>query len=165
MSSLFFSPCGSTAQFLALAASMKLSVLFRLLDLGQSAGFLGRVISSSQGLCVSAPGDYEEGEVGRIVLAGEIVVLGENLPRLYFVHHKSNLPDPRANPGPRRGKPATNCLSYGAASCQVYYSVKLYLHSPIRQWGLIKQRDTFVSYFSRFRRPPRCVVSLCATLH
>jgi hypothetical protein len=43
--------CGSTAQFWALAASMKLSVSFRLLDLGQSAGLLRRVISSSQGLC------------------------------------------------------------------------------------------------------------------
>jgi hypothetical protein len=46
-----FFPFGSTAQFCALAAFMKLSVLFRLLDLGQSAGLLGRVISSSQGLC------------------------------------------------------------------------------------------------------------------
>jgi hypothetical protein len=46
-----FFPCSSTAQFLALAASMKLCVLFRLLDLGQSAGLPGRVISSSQGLC------------------------------------------------------------------------------------------------------------------
>jgi hypothetical protein len=51
-------------QFWALAASMKLSVSFRLLDLGQSARLLGRVISSSQGLCVSAPGDCEDGEVG-----------------------------------------------------------------------------------------------------
>jgi hypothetical protein len=42
---------GSTAQFWALAASIKLSVSFRLVDLGQSAGLLGRVISSSQGLC------------------------------------------------------------------------------------------------------------------
>jgi hypothetical protein len=42
-------PCGSTAKFWALAASMKLSVSFQLLDLGQSAGLLGRVISSSQG--------------------------------------------------------------------------------------------------------------------
>jgi hypothetical protein len=47
----FFFPCGSTAQFRALAASMKLSVSFRLLDLGQSAVLLGWVISSSQGLC------------------------------------------------------------------------------------------------------------------
>jgi hypothetical protein len=52
--------------FWALAASMKLSVSFRLLDLGQSTGFLVRVISSSQGLCVSAPGDCEDGEVGRM---------------------------------------------------------------------------------------------------
>jgi hypothetical protein len=41
---------------------MKVSISFRLLDLGQSAGLLGRVISSSQG--VSTPGDYEDGEVG-----------------------------------------------------------------------------------------------------
>jgi hypothetical protein len=34
----------------ALAASMKLSVSLQLLDLGQSVGHLGRVISSSQGL-------------------------------------------------------------------------------------------------------------------
>jgi hypothetical protein len=32
----------------ALAASMKLSVLFQLLDLGQSVGLLGREINSSQ---------------------------------------------------------------------------------------------------------------------
>jgi hypothetical protein len=36
----------------ALAASMKLSVLLQLLDLGQSVGLLGRVISSSQGHCL-----------------------------------------------------------------------------------------------------------------
>jgi hypothetical protein len=42
---------GSTAQFWALAASMKLSVSFQLLGLGQSAGLLGRVISLTQGLC------------------------------------------------------------------------------------------------------------------
>jgi hypothetical protein len=34
----------------ALDASMKLSVSLQLLDLGQSVGLLGRVISSSQGL-------------------------------------------------------------------------------------------------------------------
>jgi hypothetical protein len=55
---------GSAAQFLALATSMKLLVSFRLLHLGQSAGLLGRVISSSQGLCMSAPDDWEDGEVG-----------------------------------------------------------------------------------------------------
>jgi hypothetical protein len=43
-----FFPHGSTAQFWALAASMKLSISFQLLDLGQLAGHLGRVITSSQ---------------------------------------------------------------------------------------------------------------------
>jgi hypothetical protein len=47
----YFSPCGFTVKFWALAAFMKLSVSFRLLDLGQSAGLFGQVISSSQGLC------------------------------------------------------------------------------------------------------------------
>jgi hypothetical protein len=47
----FFSPCGSTAQFLTLAASTKLYVSFQFLDLGQSAGHLGGVISSSQDVC------------------------------------------------------------------------------------------------------------------
>jgi hypothetical protein len=36
----------------ALAASMKLSVSLQLLDLRESAGLLGWVISSSQGLCL-----------------------------------------------------------------------------------------------------------------
>jgi hypothetical protein len=42
------------------------SVSFELLDLGQLAELLGRVISSSQGLCVSATDDCEDGEVGAI---------------------------------------------------------------------------------------------------
>jgi hypothetical protein len=49
-----------------------------------------------------------------VVSTGETEVLGENLPRRNFIHHKSHLPDPDANPGRRGGKPATNRFSYGA---------------------------------------------------
>jgi hypothetical protein len=51
-----------------------------------------------------------------MILTGETEVFGENLPRRHFVHHKSHLQDPGANPGRRGGKPATNRFSYGAAT-------------------------------------------------
>jgi hypothetical protein len=66
---------------------------------------------------LTAPGDCDDGEVGGMNgFSKETEVLGENLPRRHFVHHKCYLPDPGANPGRRGGKPATNRFSYGAAA-------------------------------------------------
>jgi hypothetical protein len=49
-----------------------------------------------------------------MVLVGETEVVVENLSRRHFVHLKSHLPDPGANPGRCGAKPATNRLSYDA---------------------------------------------------
>jgi hypothetical protein len=49
-------------------------------------------------------------------LAGEIEVLGENLPQRQFCPSQNpTWPDPGLNPGRRGGKPDTNRLSYGAS--------------------------------------------------
>jgi hypothetical protein len=60
--------------------------------------------------------DDDDGEVGGMSgFVRRTEVLGENIPRPHFVHHKSHLQDPGGNPGRRGGKPATNRFSYGAA--------------------------------------------------
>jgi hypothetical protein len=55
-------------------------------------------------------------------LAGETEVLGENLPQRHFCPSQNpTRPDRGLNPGRRGGKPATNRLSYGAASSDIYF--------------------------------------------
>jgi hypothetical protein len=60
-------------------------------------------------------------------LVGETEVLGENLPRRHFVHHKFHLPDPGAKPRRRGGTPATNRFSYGAALGNIHFYL-FYVH-------------------------------------
>jgi hypothetical protein len=64
---------------------------------------------------VSAPGDYDDGEIGGMMIGRGNQVLGEHLPQCRYVHHKSHMLCPDANPGRRGGKPATNRLCYGTA--------------------------------------------------
>jgi hypothetical protein len=78
------------------------------------------------------------------VLAGETELLGENLPRRHFVHHKSHLPDP----GRRGGKPATNRFSYGAAT-----TFTLLPTVKIVTWNLRHRRGTMKPGFSDRCRP------------
>jgi hypothetical protein len=63
---------------------------------------------------VPAPGDYDDGEIGGMMITGETELLGENLPQCCFVHHK-----PHMLPGRELGSPrweaTTNRLSYGTA--------------------------------------------------
>jgi hypothetical protein len=45
-------------------------------------------------------------------LSEETEILGENLSRSRFVHHKSHVSDQGSNLSRRGRKPATNCLNY-----------------------------------------------------
>jgi hypothetical protein len=60
-------------------------------------------------------------------LAGETEVLGENGPQCDFIHHKSQRPDLGLNPVRRRGKPATNRLSYVTAFLRVKEKQRMWM--------------------------------------
>jgi hypothetical protein len=73
-------------------------------------------------------------------LAGEIKVLGENLPKRHFCPSQNpTWPDPGLNPGRRGGKPATNLLSYGAASVEPYLDTNFILMRKIVEGGSASQ--------------------------
>jgi hypothetical protein len=71
---------------------------------------------------VPDPGDYDDGEIGGMIGRGT-EVLGKSLPQCRFVHHKTLMLCPDANPGRRGRKPASNRLSYGTAIRESYVPV------------------------------------------
>jgi hypothetical protein len=64
---------------------------------------------------VPAPGDYEDGEFGGMMVGRENRSTRRKCAPVPFVHHKSYVNWSGANPGRRGGKPATNRFSYGTA--------------------------------------------------
>jgi hypothetical protein len=50
---------------------------------------------------VPAPDDYDDGEIGGIMIGRETEVLGENVAQCRFVHHKPHML-PGREPGPSR---------------------------------------------------------------
>jgi hypothetical protein len=78
----------------------------------RSARFIG--IKRFIGI-VPAPGDYDDGEIGGIMIGKGTEVVGENLPQCRFLHHKSHMLCPDADLGRHGGKPAANRVSYGTA--------------------------------------------------
>jgi hypothetical protein len=52
---------------------------------------------------VLAPYDYDDGEIGGMMIGRETEVLGENLPQFRFVYHNPHMICQDTNPGLRSG--------------------------------------------------------------
>jgi hypothetical protein len=93
---------------------------------------------------VSAPGDYDDGEIGGMIGRGNRTTRRKPSPSAALsTTNPTCCPD--ANPGRRGGKPATNRLSYGTAFhvrsyCSCYREAALFRfifspHDRLRMWS------------------------------
>jgi hypothetical protein len=72
--------------------------MFGIVRSGVQLGPLGTAATNRP--IVPAPGDYDDGEIGGMMVGRETEVRGENLPQCRFVHHK-----PHMLPGREPGSP------------------------------------------------------------
>jgi hypothetical protein len=103
-----FFPCGSTAKFWTLAASMKLSVSYQLLRRSRTVGRTPRtgnqLVSRS---LLPAPGDCDDGEVGGMNSIGSGNRSTQRKPApTTLCPPQIPLARPGPNPGRSSGKPA-----------------------------------------------------------
>jgi hypothetical protein len=73
---------------------------------------------------IPTPGEYNDGEIGGIMIGRGNQSTRRKPSPVPLVHHKPHMPCPDAKPSRRGGKLATNCLSYGTAIAlvaNVYY--------------------------------------------
>jgi hypothetical protein len=72
--------------------------------------------SATEWPIVPAPGDYDDGEFGRMKdWQGKPKYSEKTCPSATLSTKNPTWPDPGSNPGRRDRKPATNRLNYGAA--------------------------------------------------
>jgi hypothetical protein len=79
--------------------SRKLIFLIGIVGGGVQLGPLGTAATNRP--IVLAPGDYDDGEIGGMMIGRGKEVLGENLPQCRFVHHEPHML-PGREPGPPR---------------------------------------------------------------
>jgi hypothetical protein len=71
---------------------------------------------------VPAPGDYDDGEIGGMMIGKGNRSTRRKPAPVSLCPPQNHMFCPDANPGRRRGKPATNRLSYGTALLMYVYA-------------------------------------------
>jgi hypothetical protein len=98
-------------------------------------------------------------------LAGETEVLGENLPQRHICQSQHpTWPDRGLNPGRRVGKPATNRLSYGAASRNELLLHAISIYSSLSEYECVIVCYNLTQRYYNSIAMLRTVLTYCAIM-